>query len=59
MIIPVRCFSCSKVLANKWKYYSTEMKKLENEKDNRAIKDKIIVLIVIFLQCIEILIIEN
>ena len=29
MIIPVRCMTCSAVLANQWKYYETESKKLE------------------------------
>lgn len=27
MIIPVRCFSCGKVLANKWNYYQREVRK--------------------------------
>lgn len=28
MIIPVRCFTCGKVLANKWKTYATEVEKM-------------------------------
>ncbi len=28
MIIPIRCFTCGKVIADKYDYYVTEMKKL-------------------------------
>ena len=28
MIIPVRCFTCGKVLGDKWRYYKTELEKL-------------------------------
>jgi DNA-directed RNA polymerase subunit N (RpoN/RPB10) len=31
MIIPVRCFTCSKVLADKWDYYVRRCKELEEE----------------------------
>lgn len=31
MIIPVRCFTCGKVLANKWEYYQRRVKELEKE----------------------------
>ena len=27
MIIPVRCFTCGKVLADKWNFYKNELKK--------------------------------
>lgn len=27
MIIPVRCFTCGRVLADKWEYYQAEYKK--------------------------------
>ena len=27
MIIPVRCFTCGKVLGDKWNYYKTELAK--------------------------------
>ena len=30
MIIPVRCFTCGKVLADKWEYYDKKVKELEN-----------------------------
>jgi DNA-directed RNA polymerase subunit N (RpoN/RPB10) len=29
MIIPVRCFTCAKVLADKWEYYVRRCKELE------------------------------
>lgn len=29
MIIPIRCFTCGKVLADKYNYYVSEVKKLE------------------------------
>lgn len=33
MIIPVKCFSCGKVLANKYRFYQREVRKLKmNEK---------------------------
>lgn len=31
MIIPIRCFTCGKVLADKWEYYKKEVEKLEKE----------------------------
>ncbi len=34
MIIPVRCFTCGKVLADKWNYYNTEVNKNKKDKDN-------------------------
>ena len=30
MIIPIRCFTCGKVLADKWKYYQNETKLKED-----------------------------
>lgn len=33
MIIPVRCFTCGKVLADKWEYYKKEVEKLEKQED--------------------------
>ena len=29
MIVPIRCFTCSKVIADKYDYYLEEMQKLE------------------------------
>jgi DNA-directed RNA polymerase subunit N (RpoN/RPB10) len=31
MLIPIRCFTCGKTLADKWDYYDREVKKLEKE----------------------------
>lgn len=33
MIVPVRCMTCGKVLADKWEYYVEKCK--ENEKKNK------------------------
>jgi DNA-directed RNA polymerase I, II, and III subunit RPABC5 len=39
MIIPVRCFTCAKVLADKWDYYVKRCKELEKaEKDTSTPK---------------------
>lgn len=29
MIIPIRCFTCGKVLADKWNYYSAKQKDIQ------------------------------
>lgn len=34
MIIPVRCFTCGKVLADKWEYYSKRCKEIDDSKDD-------------------------
>lgn len=31
MIINIRCYTCGKVLADKWEYFQRESEKLENE----------------------------
>jgi DNA-directed RNA polymerase I, II, and III subunit RPABC5 len=37
MIIPVRCFTCSKVLADKWEWYVRECSKIkERDGDSEA-----------------------
>lgn len=33
MIIPVRCFTCGKVLGNKWKEYKVKVKKEEEKEE--------------------------
>jgi DNA-directed RNA polymerase subunit N (RpoN/RPB10) len=33
MIVPVRCFSCGKVIADKWRYFEREWERLRREKD--------------------------
>ena len=37
MIIPVRCFTCNHVLADKWEYYQRRCKEMddENKKENK------------------------
>lgn len=30
MIIPIRCFTCGKVLADKWEYYKNEVSKKQD-----------------------------
>lgn len=43
MIIPVRCFTCGKVIADKWEYYKEQVEKAEKaekaEVDKKATKD--------------------
>ena len=39
MIIPIRCFSCNKVLADKWKHYTTEIKKYRGRSEDRYYMD--------------------
>ena len=33
MIIPIRCFTCGKVLADKWVYYQEKCKEIEKRVD--------------------------
>tara|TARA_B100001093_G_C26524897_1_gene883381 strand:- start:505 stop:738 length:234 start_codon:yes stop_codon:yes gene_type:complete len=33
MIIPIKCFTCGKVLADKYRYYLQEVKKIKSEKN--------------------------
>ena len=40
MIIPVKCFTCGKVIADKYRYYLSEVKKRKIEKDMK--NDKVI-----------------
>lgn len=36
MIIPVRCMTCGKVLADKWEYYEKRCKELEKERSSKT-----------------------
>jgi DNA-directed RNA polymerase subunit N (RpoN/RPB10) len=36
MIIPVRCFTCAKVIADKWEYYVRRCKELEEQQKNKT-----------------------
>ncbi len=29
MIIPIRCFTCNKIIANKWRYYERRVKEIK------------------------------
>jgi DNA-directed RNA polymerase I, II, and III subunit RPABC5 len=33
MLVPVRCFTCGKVLANKWEYYMTRLREERFKKE--------------------------
>jgi len=33
MIIPVKCFTCGKVLANKYRYFQEEVRKLKQDRN--------------------------
>ena len=39
MIIPVRCFTCNKVLADKWNYFKKELEKNDKEENQFTIED--------------------
>ena len=40
MLIPIRCFTCGKTLADKWDYYDDEVKKLAKEHAESKQSDK-------------------
>ena len=33
MIIPIKCFTCGKVLADKYRYYTQEVRRIKSDKD--------------------------
>lgn len=37
MIIPIRCFTCNKVLADKWEYYKKKVQSKEDEAKNAKV----------------------
>jgi len=39
MIIPVRCFTCNKVLGDKWNYFKKELEKNDKEENEFTIED--------------------
>lgn len=39
MIIPVKCFTCGMVLANKWNYFVRRCKEIEEENKDKAESD--------------------
>jgi DNA-directed RNA polymerase subunit N (RpoN/RPB10) len=36
MIIPIRCVTCGKVLADKWEYYKKEVAKLQGDAEKQG-----------------------
>ena len=38
MLIPVRCFTCGKVLGNKYEYYQREVRALKGGQDGDAVQ---------------------
>jgi DNA-directed RNA polymerase subunit N (RpoN/RPB10) len=40
MIIPVRCMTCGKVLADKWKYFTEKTREMGGDKENEFISIK-------------------
>ena len=41
MIIPVRCFTCGKILGDKWTYYKSEVEKIKI-KEGSSVEDTVI-----------------
>lgn len=39
MIIPVRCFTCGKVLANKWNYYKDKLKESKDKVAQKRVEE--------------------
>ena len=37
MIIPIRCFTCGKVLADKWNYFNKKSKELEKSSEDTVL----------------------
>ena len=37
MIIPVKCFTCGKILGDKWNYYERELAKIKTNKEDTVI----------------------
>ena len=40
MLIPIRCFTCGKTLADKWDYYNNEVKILEKQVDTTNVVEE-------------------
>lgn len=37
MLCPISCFTCGKLLSNKWEYYCREVKKLKKSDDDSIV----------------------
>ena len=44
MIIPIRCFTCGKILGDKWEYYQEEV--LRKKMSDKTLKDKMSVSVI-------------
>ena len=42
MIIPVKCFTCGEILADKYRYYQEQVRKIKSEKEMKV--DKVVYL---------------
>ena len=42
MIIPIRCFTCGEIIADKWLFYENELKKVTTEETIINVKSKTI-----------------
>ena len=40
MLIPIRCFTCGKTLADKWDWYDEEVKKMQEQKKEEKTEEK-------------------
>ena len=40
MLVPVKCFTCNTLLANKWNIYKSEKEKLEKTKEDSKISEQ-------------------
>jgi DNA-directed RNA polymerase I, II, and III subunit RPABC5 len=43
MIIPIKCFTCGKVLADKYRFYLEEVRKIKNENNDNNNDDDTVV----------------
>jgi DNA-directed RNA polymerase I, II, and III subunit RPABC5 len=39
MIIPIRCFSCNNILADKWNYYKQQLRSVKGKSEDRYYMD--------------------
>jgi len=37
MIIPIRCMNCGKLIADKWRFYQAQLKKVKGEESEKRI----------------------
>jgi len=44
MIIPIKCFTCGKVLADKYRFYLEEVRKMKNDNNDNTDEDNVVYL---------------